>query len=441
MAGPPSLVLQETSPGRYELSWTVPSDTDPGTYQVTAHFSSSGYAAQAGATAQLTIQSPQPAVIAPQLGTLPPPVVVSGNVGPGSASVQDLPVWADQLANVFAYAAVFYGITAGLHAVNIKLGWLVAVALLGVAWILRAYLIEPVAGLVKQIILAAFHILVELLDFVEQWIKGVIAYFQGDLIKAVMRILLIAAFLWVWEFAQSIPAIAQLTQNILDGINQVTKFVNDGIDSVLKFLERTRINLEGQLGQALDRMGFIGQQLKSEVFGQVDNLFAGVEVRTQKLRTEILGQVDFIQKALQLQVTIMGQHFRILPDTVRKALLAGYDRTGGAAASDTIGMLLAGPGAGRPADAETMAVWDVAEETRREIQALQTGFVELWIAHARESRAELAAYLRGEPPVMDPWPQKLTPPPDAPLEEIPVPDTPPLPDLTPPAPPGSVVTA
>lgn len=423
MGAPPSLVLQETSPGHYETTWTVTSGTDPGAYQARGHVNIGGVDQTPFAAAALTVEAPQPVVVAPSLSALPPPPVVGATIGPGAASLYDLPGWADQLATVIAYAAVFYGITAGLHAINIKLGWLVAAALLGVTWVLRSYLIEPVSGLIKQIVLAGFHVLVELVDFVEQWLKGIVAYFQGDLIKAITRILLIAAFMWVWEFAQSIPAIAQLTQNILDGIGQVTKFVNDQIDGVLQFLERTRKSFEGQIGQVLDRMGVFGQQLKGEVLGQVDTLFTGLEQRTQKLRSEILAEIDFTRKLANLQVTILGQRIHLVPDTVRKYLLDYGHAKPHETVANSVGVWAAAGHGFLTSNDFVGQPWTALDELLADLRGLRVGIPHDAQVAAREVIADLRALHAGDTPNVPPVDPDL-------LDKF----TQPVPGVTPPAP-------
>ncbi len=88
MALPSRLQLTETSPGYYEIRWTLPDDIDPGTYQVTGSEVVSGLQLAATPSAQLTILStgavspaPTPAP-APSPPEAPPPAEVSAAPGP-----------------------------------------------------------------------------------------------------------------------------------------------------------------------------------------------------------------------------------------------------------------------------------------------------------------------------------------------------------------------
>ncbi len=73
MAVPPRLQLTETSPGYYEIRWTLPDDVDPGTYLVTGSEVVSGLNLAATPSAQLTILPTGAVTAAPALAPAPPP--------------------------------------------------------------------------------------------------------------------------------------------------------------------------------------------------------------------------------------------------------------------------------------------------------------------------------------------------------------------------------
>ncbi len=73
MATPPRLQLTETSPGYYEIRWTLPDDIDPGTYQVTGSEVVSGLQLAATPSAQLTVLSTGAPALVPAPPPSPPP--------------------------------------------------------------------------------------------------------------------------------------------------------------------------------------------------------------------------------------------------------------------------------------------------------------------------------------------------------------------------------
>ena len=430
--GPTHLVLRETTPGRYELDWTVPQDVDLGTYQVNGHLLIGTVDYLAGVATTIRLEAPAPAAIAPGRPNLPPPPPSTLHpVGPGQASHTDLPQWAADLANIIAYAVVFYGVTAGLHAINLKFGWLVAAALLGVVWMLRQYLVEPIANLIKGIILTVFHILVELVDFLATWLRGIIEYFQGDLVKAVTRILLLAAFAWVWEFAQTIPMVKNILDTITEVTGKITGFINEGIDGARRFIHEVQADVDNKVGASLDRMGDIGHQLRGEVLDHVDSLFGGLSRRVGAVRVQLLSHIDLVQVAFHARVTILGQSVALMPRNVHDRIAAAYRKAGEEQVSDTLRAFRDIAAKHSPPGAQTTGVWDVVDEVMRDIRAFAEGYSAIPRDWVGETRAEIRAVQAGNPPDRGPWPEVTLDQEYADLPEIPrdqvVPEADPVP--------------
>ncbi len=406
---PPDLVLQETRPGHYETRWTVPADVDLDRYEVRGTMRVGGEVFSAAAP--LRIRARAPVVIGPGLGLLPPPPHGQVRpVGPRNAPLSDLPAWADELATIIAYLVVFYGVVAGLHAVNIKGGWVVALAMIGVTWMLRSYIVEPIAGLIRQIILAGFHVLLELVEFVSQWLAGIAQYFQGDVVRAITRLLLIGAFLWVFELAQTIPVIRDILDTITETANRLLHWINDSIDGVLRSIRAFRDDVEGRFGQMLDRMGLAGQQLRAELIGHVDSLFGGLIRHVGRVRNQLLARVEVIHNLAHARITLMGQTVAIAPRLVHDRIAEAYTATGLRAAHDTVTAYRALAARYSPEGAQHAAVWEIVDEFRAELAARADGFLPLAVEYLRDARADIRAVQAGTPPERDPWPLNLQAP-------------------------------
>ncbi len=416
MIRPPDLVLVESAPGFYEARWSVPADVELGRFEVVGQMRVAGELYQA--TAPLRIRARAPITIPLTSELLPPPPHGQRTaIGPRNAPLADLPSWADELATILAYAIVFYGVVAGLHAVNIKGGFIVAAALLGVTWMLRSYLVEPIAGLIKQIILATFHVLVELVNFVAQWLDGIMHYFQGDVLKAITRLLMMAAFLWVLDFARTIPAIGDLFDTITETASRLTRQINELVDGAFRVVRQFRDDVEGRFGELLDHVGLAGTQLRGELIGHVDNLFGGLIRHVGRIRTQLLAQVDAVHTLAHARITLMGQTVALAPRLVRDRVEAAYTSSGLRAAHDTLSAYRALAARYSPPGAEHAAVWEVVDEFRAELAARTEGFVPYALELLTEARADIRAVQAGNPPARDPWPLQL----QAPAVDDPVP--------------------
>lgn len=363
--------------------------------------------------------SPLPRLTVPGGGELPP--IPHGQARPVSrteGSIADLPLWADELATIIAYAVVFWGISAGLHAVNIKGGFIVAAALLGITWMLRSFLVEPVARLIRQIILLGFQILLELIDFVRQWYEGVLHYFQGNLVRAITRVLLVAAFLWVWEFAQTIPAVRNILDTIAEVVARVVRYVNETIDSVLRFVRDLRDDVNGRLTLMLDRIGLANSALRDELVSQVNGLFGILTRQVGRLRTQLVARLDVVHTLAHARITLLGQTIALLPKAVNDRMVAAFAKVGTPLAGDALSLAHRIAARYSPPGAVHATPWEVVDEFQAHIAARAQGFVPLpveWVGDVREAIRGVQA---GTPPTeIAEWPLIL----QSPADEAPAP--------------------
>lgn len=430
MSSPVFLALQETTPGRYEGSWQIPTDQEVGTYSVVGFVHIGGADQAAGAACGFSINPPStgstapggPTPTVPGSGSIPPAPQVTPPTGQPQSTTDQLPEWADNVANILAYIIVFYGMVAGAAAANFKGGWIMAIAMMAIVWFLRDWIVTPLQRLVKQILLAIFGVLFELIDFLWKWLQGIAQFFQGDLLKAIERILMVAAFMWVWEWAQSIPAIAQVTTWILDTANKIISWVNSGVDFLLKLIKEARDFVDHQVEQLIGRIGTTAQQLTGEITGYVDQLFGGLSQRVQRGREEILSIIDVRTKLAHLQVTALGQTVRIVPQVIQKALLEGrlHLTKDEEQQVEQFQAELAGEVVVEPA--RTVGPWDVADEFMAELRVKTSAGRALWGQVADEVMGQLRAATRGEAPQLESWPNTMEPPDPPPPPDVPIPD-------------------
>ena len=341
-----------------------------------------------------------------QLAALQRPTGGGGVGAPPPAPGKDTGLirrWADFASAVIAYALIFYGLMAAAHAFGFFTFGIV-IALLAITFLLRVNLVAPLQSAVRAIVGAILDIIDELVQFFIQWVQGIIQYFQGDFVRAVLQILILAAFSWIWELAQSIPAIRGVLDFIGNAIRTVVKFINDVFDQVTAWVEQLRRNIEDSIRVNLSNMGTFGQQLTDSIIGVVDRLFTGLESRINRLRFELVGQVDFLSQALRATVTVFGYKFQLLPEETRN-YIRSFQR---AKPRDTLAdqaelYALAGAGTGTTVRAVT-PVWAIAEDYTRQLRTLYAGGTNPLADTATALVATLQQLNRGEVPETPDYP-------------------------------------
>jgi len=368
-----------------------------------------------------------------------------------------IPEWLGFVVDAISYVAVAF-IVAQAAAWIGKDNWIVAIAL-GLA---AAWLLERIAPQFRQflrgIILALFEALVELVEFFATWLREATAQGFRSLVQAVVRVLVLAAFMWIWNLAQGIPAIKALIDLIVDTSAKVIKFVNTTFDGFLKAIDNLRLQVRGWVDNALKGLGDIGKALRADIMGIVDRLFAGIKAEIQQLRFELLARFDILRDVLRAEIEVLGVKVRLLPDEVRTYLLARFF----AAQAEHIAQVDRGyagtPALGPPVAVDAAAPWVVVELALAEIQAEEAGLVPVtggqedeleralreelakipspargpfqkavddllraWrvlpltpATYAREVIADLRAVLAGAPPPTVDWPPEFRAPPPLP---------------------------
>ena len=418
------LALRETSPGRYEGNWSVPEDQGQGTYSVVGFVHIDGVDRAVGAACAFQIGPPRVASTIPlppsvgvPTGTLPPAPQTTHPSGPAPATgLSDLPGWADQVANILAYVIVFYGMVAGAAAANFKGGWIMAVAMMAIVWFLRDLIITPLQQLAKQILLVLFHVIFEIVDFLLQWLRGIGSYFGGDVVQAIIRILTVASFMWVWEWAQQIPVVQQTTQWILDTAGKIIGWVNDGIDALLRVIYGLRDQVDGWVASFLHRLGATAEQLTTDITGYVDRLFGGLTQQVQTLREEVLSRVDFVTQFTHLQVRVLGHTVYLMPETVRRHLMDVVLSAAQRESSAGRGLVRRLNETPHPAPARTVGPWEVVDHYNRERSARAGGYVPLQHQLLDEAVAHFRQLREGDTPAAMAWPDSLDYEEDAALE-------------------------
>lgn len=380
-----------------------------------------------------------PPTIAPLPGNPPgpthTPVIQPPTVTHSTASADALPSFANDLANVLSYALVFYGMIAGAMAANFKWGFLVTIALFAIVWYLRDIIISPLQGLIKGVILTVFHVIIEILDFVWEWLKGVVQFFGGDLVRAILQILMVASFLWVWEQASQIPVIGQLFTWIENTASDVLNWVEARISDIQGFFDGIRRGLEADIANLTKGLGNLGQELRGLVDDQINSLFARVHQSITGLRAQVLGQLNFVVAAVNLQAAAFAAAINVSPETARR-YLAAYSRAHPHEYVANAAGLWAStaPGALGSSDFQ-LTPWDVIEEFLNDLGGLRRG-----VAHEADDAlkaiiADIRSLHGGATPTIPPLDQELInktlAPPDETepfpgLPAVPVQDIPPV---------------
>lgn len=396
MGSIPDQLLTQESPGRYTGAFTVTDDTPGGGFRVIVHLAVPGFP-------EVVYEGPRVDIIKPA----PPPSAPSGSApAPAEQGLAGVPRWVEWLADVIGWAATFWALVVAAHAFGLD-NWLIALALAALLFLFRGQLLNPIQRAVKYIIIEIFKTIIELVEFVITWLRAVAEYFQGNFIRAVLRIIILAAFMWIWNLAQTIPAIKQLLDNIFEVAGKIIKFVNDLFDQILGWIEDLRKRVRDSLDVMLSRLGDLGLAIRGEVLGIVDRLFGGIRGELQELRFKILGEVDLVRKLLGLEVRIMGERFKLIPEEVRKYILthAGA-RT--AEVIDDFGWALASTGpVPLPPDPRGNAPWDLFDYTVAEIESSRLGNLAPAQVAFNEAIADIDAWRAGKPRPVDPWPPDI----------------------------------
>ncbi len=234
-------------------------------------------------------------------------------MNPGIGTVR---AWVDALAEVFAWVAIGFLIAQAGSWVG-KDNFLVAIALGAAAAALFPNFVKPVKDFIKGIFTAVLDAIVDLIEFLGQWLAAVIEHFQGNLLRAIVRIVTVAAFLWIWNLARGIPVIGQLIDQIAETAGRITAWVNQQIDTLQQGVEDLRRSVRAQVDAVLAGLGDLGRALREDVLREVDALFGGVRRELAQLRFELLDRVDLVRAALRAEVTVLGERIRLVPEEVR----------------------------------------------------------------------------------------------------------------------------
>lgn len=288
----------------------------------------------------------------------------------------------------------------------------VTVAILKVAldaiWFVLKPLVDTVAGLV---------------EFVGQFIHAVGVLLGGDLPRAIFRIVLIAAYLWVFELAKQIPVIGQIFDTILTTAQQVMKFANDLFDQAQRGLEALRTDLVAGLESVFKSFPELAAALKQDILQTVDSLIGPLESRLQTTRVELLARVDIVRQLLNTKVTVLGQTFSIVPDKVRQYLLS-YETYHGRQALDEVQRIVeAGFLTGAPPSPQEAAPWAAVDQALEDMAAYRQGAAVDAAQAVQDAVDQMRVLARKELPELGDWPEVPEPPepPAAPEPSIPIP--------------------
>ncbi len=318
--------------------------------------------------------------------------------------------WVDFIADVIAYGLVFWGLIVAAQAVGFFTIF-AGVALLALTGVLQSFIINPLRAAVKIIFQAIVQILQDLVEFVGTWIDGILRYFQGDLLRAVLQILEVAAFMWIWQFAMRIPAVANILNFVVDGIKQVTGWVNNIFDGITSTLEDFRKNTEAQLADVFDQTTALGKQLTSSFDQAIDRVIGGLESRFAQLRFDVVSHVDIVTQALTARVTVLGQTLQLIPDEVRKYITTynathPYQAVAGEL-SASVAINANGLGDVMPA----IGPWQILDELVGDLQSAIVGVTVGPEVAGVEFVTDLSGFLEGNEADVGPWPGNPYPPP------------------------------
>ncbi len=306
MAEIPPQLLSEVSPGVYSGSYTIVDDTPDGTVFVRATLSAPGLATASATSAQFTIEKRPP----------PTPATSPGAVRPTGTGASALPEWINWLADVIGWAVVLWGMAAAAQFLGI-LTFAIALALIGLTFVFRDFLVRPVQDAVRFIFGTIIAVIGDVITFIGAWLEAVAKEFQGNFIRAILRIVILAAFMWVFERARTIPAIKDTIDLIIDTSAKIIKWVNDTIDQFQGRLDELRLDVLKVVDVTRGDQSEFGKAISAFILREVNNLFGGLAGELQKLRFQLLSEFDVRLLAVRAQVTLFGQRLELFPEEVR----------------------------------------------------------------------------------------------------------------------------
>ncbi len=342
---------------------------------------------------------------APARGRTPgaPPPDPAGDAG-------KLPPWVDYISDIIAYVVVFYGLVVAAQAFSLFTIF-VGVGLLALTGLLQAVIINPIRSAIRIVFGTIIEIIVEIVQFVAEWLRATIEYFQGNFVKMILRVVILAAFAWIFKEAMKIPAFHDTIEWIGTSIKNVVQFVNNLFDSITKAIEWVRGQIRDVIGNTFSSLGDWGKYLSDALLGQVDRLFTGLERRVQQLRFAILERVDLITAAMSAQITVFGIKVGLLPDEIRVYLRHFYQAQPRQALENTAEIVaLAGAGLGTGA-AELTPPWTIADDLDREMRTTFAGGTNEIAAIVAQFSTSLREAFLGKfpetPPIPKEWLQIL----------------------------------
>lgn len=395
---------------------------------------------------------PVPEPVPPPLPPPPPPPVSAPSTAaqPAGRGLAQVPVWVDQLADVFSWVATAWLIAQAASWLG-KDNWIVALAMGAAAVALFPNFVEPVRRFLRGIIYEIFAAVAELITFLSQWLQAVAEHFQGNMLRAIIRIVALAAFMWIWTLARTIPVISNLIDLIVETAGKITAWVNQQVDGLVGQVLRLRDQVRAWVDGILAQLGDVGKAVRDDVLGLVNQLFNGVTRELNQLRFELLGRLDVVTAALRFEVEILGQRIRLVPQEVvgflRERFNAGIreqDRAlrNALAAAPALPMEAAAPwvvveAAIAEVQADILQVTAVAgaqadplEQELRRLVPQAPAYLRGWLSDqideglthmARQSATtaalvdqsikDLRAVLAGKPPAIPDLPRELMPPP------------------------------
>ncbi len=327
-------------------------------------------------------------------------------MNPGLSTVR---AWVDALGEVFAWVAIGFLIAQAGSWVG-KDNFLVAIALGAAAAALFPNFVKPVKDFIKGIFTAVLDALVDLIEFLGQWLAAVIEHFQGNLIRAIVRIVAVAAFLWIWNLARGIPVIGQLIDLVAETAGKLTAWVNQQVDGLLAQLDALRADVRGRVDDLLAGLGDLGKAIREDVLREVDGLFGGVRRELAQLRFELLDRFDVVRAALRAEITILGERIRLVPEEVRLYL---RDRMAAGATAVLAEQAAALSEAGPLPAVERVAAggpWDAVDAAIAALPTNGAGPRSPAAAAVEEAVADVAVTIAGGRPQLADWPADIAEP-------------------------------